>query len=136
MFIKPCYKKTNGKKLAYWVLVESYRTAKGPRHRIVAYLGQLKDATRRGVKRIADGKSPSQGQGKFEGQGQSQPARPQFVQARLFNDDPLNDDPLNDGLDVEWVEINASGVRVENEKSLIVSYFGGQSKERPSLTRC
>jgi len=38
MFIKPCYKKSNGKKLAYWGLVESYRTAKGPRRRIVAYL--------------------------------------------------------------------------------------------------
>ena len=34
MFIKPYYKKTNGKKLAYWALVESYRTAKGPRQRI------------------------------------------------------------------------------------------------------
>ena len=50
MFIRPCYKKSNGKKLAYWALVESYRTAKGPRQRIVAYLGQLKDTTRRGIK--------------------------------------------------------------------------------------
>jgi len=56
MFIKPCYKKSNGKKLAYWALVESYRTAKGPRHRIVAYLGQLKDVVRHGIKRIAEEK--------------------------------------------------------------------------------
>jgi len=49
MFIRPCYKKSNGKKLAYWALVESYRTAKGPRQHIVAYLGQLKDTTRRGA---------------------------------------------------------------------------------------
>jgi len=56
MFIRPCYKKTNGKKLAYWALVESYRTAKGPRQRIVAYLGQLKDSARRGIKQVAEGK--------------------------------------------------------------------------------
>jgi len=54
MFIRPCYKKSNGNKLAYWALVESYRTAKGLRQRVVAYLGQLKDGTRRGIKRIAD----------------------------------------------------------------------------------
>jgi len=29
---------------------------KGPRQRVVAYLGQLKDATRRGVKRVAEEK--------------------------------------------------------------------------------
>ena len=104
MFIKPCYKKSNGKKLAYWALVESYRTVKGPRHRIVAYLGQLKDATRRGIKQAAEDHG-----------------KPQFVQARLFNDNQLNNSQLNDTqLEPEWVEINTNGVRVENEKS-----FGG-----------
>jgi len=116
MFIRPCYKKSNGKKLAYWALVESYRTAKGPRQRIVAYLGQLKDGTRRGIKQIAEGKSTSQGNGTQEGKD-----KPQFVQARLFNDDQLNIDQLNNNqLEPEWVEINANGVRVENEKT-----FGG-----------
>jgi transposase len=99
MFTRPCYKKSNGKKLAYWALVESYRTANGPRQRVVAYLGQLKDSHRKGVQQAAEGKS-----------------KPEFVQARLFNNDQLN----NDQLEPEWVEINASGVRVENEKS-----FGG-----------
>ena len=94
MFIKPCTKKSNGKKLAYWALVESYRTAKGPRHRVVAYLGQLNEATRQGVKQAAEAKD-----------------NPRFVQARLFNDDQV---------EPEWVEINANGVRVENEKA-----FGG-----------
>jgi len=99
MFIKPCYKKSNGKKLAYWALVESYRTAKGPRHRIVAYLGQLKAGTQRGIKQAAEGKD-----------------KPQFVQARLFGDGELD----HNTLEPEWVEINANGIRVENEKS-----FGG-----------
>jgi len=116
MFIRPCYKKSNGKKLAYWALVESYRTPKGPRHRIVAYLGQLKDVTRRGIKQVAEGKDTPEGQGPSDNKG-----NPQFVQARLFNNDPLHNNPLHNGaLEAEWVEINASGVRVENEKS-----FGG-----------
>ena len=36
--------------------VESYRTANGPRQRIVAYLGQLKESTRKGIKQSAEGK--------------------------------------------------------------------------------
>ena len=116
MFIRPCYKKSNGKKLAYWTLVESYRTAQGPRQRIVAYLGQLKEPTRRGVKNIADEKNTPEDQGTFDNK-----SKPAFVQARLFNDDPLNDNPLDNAqLEPEWIEINANGVRVENEKS-----FGG-----------
>jgi len=51
MFLRPCYRKKNGKRHAYWALVESYRTARGPRQRVVAYLGQVDSATRRGVKR-------------------------------------------------------------------------------------
>ena len=94
MFIRPCYKKSNGKKLAYWALVESYRTPQGPRQRVVAYLGQLKEAQRKGVKHVADRKN-----------------KPQFVQTQLFD---------NEQLEPVWVEIDANGVRVENEKD-----FGG-----------
>ena len=104
--------------------MESYRTDKGPRQRIVAYLGQLKDATRRGVKRIAEEKGQRIAEEKNtpEGQGPSDnKSNPTFVQARLFNNDQLNNDQLhNNQLEPEWVEINASGVRVENEKA-----FGG-----------
>ena len=49
MFIRPCYKKSKGKRLAYWALVESYRTAKGPRQRVVAYLGKIKESKRKGI---------------------------------------------------------------------------------------
>ena len=59
MFIKPCYKNCNGKKLAYWAFVKSY-------------------------------------------------GKPQFVQARLFNDSQLNDSQF----EPEWVEMNANGVRI------------------------
>jgi hypothetical protein len=41
MFLKRCERRENGKKHTYGMLVESYRTARGSRHRIVAYLGEL-----------------------------------------------------------------------------------------------
>ena len=58
MFLRPCYRKKNGKRHAYWALVESYRTARGPRQRIVAYLGQLEEPKRRGVKHAAGQADP------------------------------------------------------------------------------
>jgi len=57
MFIRPCYRRKNGKRHAYWALVESYRTARGPRQRVVAYLGQMGPPKRRGVQRAAGGKA-------------------------------------------------------------------------------
>lgn len=41
MFIRPCYREKDGKRHAYWALVESYRTAQGPRQRVVSYVGSL-----------------------------------------------------------------------------------------------
>lgn len=49
MFLKPCYRWRQGKQHAYWALVESVRTARGPRHRVVAYLGQMDESDRSGV---------------------------------------------------------------------------------------
>jgi hypothetical protein len=59
MFIRPRYRKKNGKRHAYWALVESYRTDRGPRQRVVAHLGQLKPSERLGVKHAAQGKRKS-----------------------------------------------------------------------------
>ena len=39
----------------YWAVVESYRTARGPRQRIVAYLGDMEEAARQGVVQAARG---------------------------------------------------------------------------------
>ena len=41
MFLKRCERRKRGRKYTYWVLVESYRTARGSRHRVIAYLGTL-----------------------------------------------------------------------------------------------
>jgi transposase len=87
MFIRPCYRRKNGKRHAYWALVESYRTERGPRQRVVAYLGELDAAGRLGVRRAAEGKGPAR-------------------QRDLF-----------DEAAPEWVEVDASRVRVENSRA-------------------
>lgn len=46
MFLKKCYRVKNNCRHAYWALVESYRTARGPRHRTVAYLGDMDEEAR------------------------------------------------------------------------------------------
>jgi DDE family transposase/uncharacterized protein DUF4277 len=84
------HRKKNGERHAYWALVESVRTDRGPRQRVVAYLGRLDAPHRLGVKRAADGKG-------IDGQG------------RLF-----------EAAEREWVEVDASRVRVEKSRA-----FGG-----------
>lgn len=95
MFIRPCYRRVKGKRQAYWALVESYRTARGPRQRTVAWLGRLKESERAGVKRAAEakGKSP-------------------YAQLQLFDHEGK--------VEPEWVEVDAAHVRVENQLE-----FGG-----------
>lgn len=84
MFIRPCFRRKDGKRHAYWALVESYRTERGPRQRVVAYLGQLDEAGRLGVRDAAVGGSATRQHTLFE---ESQP---------------------------QWVTVNAAAVRVEN----------------------
>ena len=92
MFIRPYYKKVHGKRVAYWALVESYRTANGPRQRVVSYLGLQQESQRQGIQRAAQGNTP-----------------PPFVQTQLFAAD--------ENVLPDWVEIDANQVRVENKKS-------------------
>ena len=48
MFLKRLKRRKNGKGHTYWALVESYRAGKGSRHRVVAYLGEIKKSERNG----------------------------------------------------------------------------------------
>jgi transposase len=57
MFIRPITVNKNGKSHSYWALVESYRTASGPRQRVVSYLGQVDESLRHGVRLRAAGKN-------------------------------------------------------------------------------
>jgi transposase len=59
MFLRPLYRRRNGQREAYWALVESYRTERGPRQRTIAYLGRMDDAGRLGVQQAADPQPPS-----------------------------------------------------------------------------
>lgn len=89
MYIRPCYRRKDGRRHAYWALVESYRSERGPRQRTVAYLGQLDEAGRLGVKRAAKGNK-----------------RPPEQQLELWE----GDSPAP-----EWVEVDTTAVRVENQ---------------------
>ena len=44
---------------AYWALVESYRTQRGPRQRTVAYLGLMDEAGRLGVEQVVAARVPA-----------------------------------------------------------------------------
>lgn len=85
MFIRQCFRTTGGKRRAYWALVESYRTERGPRQRVVAWLGSLDEQGRLGVRQAAEGHA-----------GEAR-------QPALFDDTPPR-----------WVTVDASAVRVEN----------------------
>jgi hypothetical protein len=94
MFLRPCYRRKNGKRHAYWALCESYRTARGPRQRVVAYVGQLDEQGRLGVQAAAEG-------------------RPDGRQRQLFDD-----------VRPQWVEVDAARVRVENCRAVGGPWLG------------
>lgn len=53
MFLRKICRHKDGKSHDYWALIESYRTARGPRQRVVSYLGDMEAATRLGVQQAA-----------------------------------------------------------------------------------
>ena len=55
MYIRPITVNKNGKRHGYWALVESYRTPRGPRQRVVSYLGQAEASVRCGMRQQASG---------------------------------------------------------------------------------
>jgi len=104
MFIRQCTRRIKGKQQAYWALVESHRTARGPRQRVVAWLGKLDEAGRLGVQQTAEscGAQTTHQTGPTSGGQQT-----------LFEEETPGPEP-------RWVEVNAAGVRVENCRQ-----FGG-----------
>jgi transposase len=67
MYLRRCHRAKDGKRHAYWALVQSVRTARGPRQKVVAYLGDLDEAGRLGVQQAADADtSAAQQAGLFE----------------------------------------------------------------------
>src|SRR5260370_33473339 len=86
MYLRRCYREKDGKRHAYWALVESYRTVRGPRQRVVAWLCAMDEAGRMGVKRCA--------------------APLSAAQAGLF---------VEEG-EPEWVEVDLKGLGVEQTR--------------------
>lgn len=105
MFIRPCYRRKGRKRHAYWALVESHRTVRGPRQRVVAYLGLLGAPARRGLRLAAQG-------------------LPQVGEAELFEGEP-----------VEWAEVDAKRVRVEHSRAYGGPWLGLQLVRRLGLDR-
>jgi len=103
MFLRQCFRIKDGKRHAYWALVESYRTDAGPRQRVVAWLGKLDESGRLGIQHVVRGTSSAQAKESTD------------VQLPLFNKKD-GEEPIQP----QWVEVNASGVRVENCRQ-----FGG-----------
>jgi transposase len=61
VFLRRIRPRGRGRRQEYWVLLESYRSAKGSRHRVVAYLGKLSAKEVSGWEKLSarlDGKSP------------------------------------------------------------------------------
>jgi transposase len=94
MFIRPHYRTKNGKRHAYWALMESYRTERGPRQRVVAYLGQLDEGHRLGIQAAATGVAG--------------------IHQKQFFDDTRP----------EWVEVDVKRVRVENRRNFGGPWLG------------
>ena len=107
MYLRQCFRNKDGKRHAYWALVESYRTDAGPRQRVVAWLGKLDEAGRLGVEQAARDASPSDSKESTTAHGEHQ------LSLFTHQDDKEPVQP-------QWVEVNASGVRVENCRQ-----FGG-----------
>ena len=83
--------------------MESYRTARGPRQRVVAYLGQLDEPAREGVKQVAEGRDG--------------------IRQRL----------LFDEVRPSWVEVDVKRVRVENRRDFGGPWLGLQLVEQLGL---
>jgi transposase len=101
MFLKRIRVAGNGKRRTYWALVKSVRTARGPRHQVVAYLGELQASERAGwvhVARILDHRP--------------EPVLPLF-------DGPASPEPVP-----EKVEVRVRGARVERTRDFGDVYLG------------
>jgi transposase len=91
VFLRRFERGKNGKKHTYWALVESYRTGRGSRQRIVTYLGELRPSEQNGWAQLGR---------RLDGEARPQPS--------LF--DPL---PVDQPDDDEPVLVNLKGVRLE-----------------------
>ena len=104
MFLRRFERRKNGKPHTYWALVEAYRTAKGSRQRVVAYLGELAPGEQDGWAKLGAhlGSEPD------ARRSQAIARRPQ---PSLF-DPPRRDEPRDD----EPLLVKLSSIRLERTR--------------------
>jgi len=98
MFVKRCMRRKQGKRHVYWQLVESYRTPKGSRHRVVAYLGELSRSEKAGwarLGRLLDGQAAEKAE-----------------QLRLFDRGwPTDEEPVPEQIEVRLKDLTVGRMR-------------------------
>ena len=97
MFIRRFERRKNGKPHTYWALVESYRTGKGSRQRVVSYLGELTANEQDGWTQFCS-----------HLHGEAQTRRPE----RTLFDPPRRDQPQSD----EPLLVKLSSIRLERTR--------------------
>ena len=104
MYLRKCHRTRGERDHIYWELVESYRTERGPRQRVVAYLGDVSEGKCLGVQRAARGATGS-------------------WQSRLFDEER----------EPEWVEVDTKRVRVEGVRDFGGCWLGLEVSDRLDL---
>jgi transposase len=104
MHLKRCGPSKSKNKHVYWELVESYRSERGPRQRVVAYLGDISQFERESIKLAAEEKKG-------------------FWQSRLFD---AEGEP-------EWVEVDAKRVKVGRVRDFGGYWLGLQLLDKLEL---
>ena len=104
MYLRRCGQTKAAGDGVYWELVESYRTERGPRQRVISYLGDVEAAERLGMQQAARG-------------------QPGSWQSRLFDE---NGEP-------EWVEVDAKRVRAERVRDFGGYWLGLEVADRLGL---
>lgn len=104
MYLRRCGQSRAKRDGIYWELVESYRTERGPRQRVVAYLGDVSERRRLGIEQAARGASGS-------------------WQSRLFDEEG----------EPEWVEVDSKRVQVEGVRDFGGCWLGLEISERLGL---
>lgn len=104
MYLKRCGPNKSKNEHLYWELVESYRTARGPRQRVVAYLGDINQSEGEGLKREAEEKKG-------------------YWQSRLFD---AEGEP-------EWITVDTKRVRVGSVRDFGGYWLGLQMLDKLDL---
>jgi transposase len=105
MYLRPCRGRKASGERAYWQLVESYRSERGPRQRVIAYLGDVAPAAREGFLAAVEGRTG-------------------IWERVLFDED----------LEPEWAEIDTRRVRVQRSREFGAWWLGLHLIERLGLT--